>query len=368
MVSGEVGEITSFPTGRHRLGAGTVMLAGLGTIDTYSDNSLELVGESIMRTVLLTRLSDFAIVPLGAASGGNVDMAFEKLLSGFLRALSTVPDGRLRGFSICELDPARFNELRQTLYRLLRSNIFGQVEITINEQRLPLPPVTRAALRAGFPETVYLLVREEPTEPGTANVAASVLTPGGKAAIVQGRRRVEDRDIDDIAKKLAESGIPNDRIAEFGKRLVTRILPDEVSDLLAQELKITDASPSRPLVVVHDASMSRIPWETIQIGGAAPALRGGLTHRYDGGVISVAKCVAGRDARRRSNRRTGSGSQDRLRRLGELFALWPARIQIGTEPHRVAVGFGCDPKAQARLRRDIACPSALSLCGAQALF
>ncbi len=32
MVSGEVGEVTSFPTGRHRLNAGAVMMAGLGTI------------------------------------------------------------------------------------------------------------------------------------------------------------------------------------------------------------------------------------------------------------------------------------------------------------------------------------------------
>jgi CHAT domain-containing protein len=36
--------------------------------------------------------------------------------------------------------------------------------------------------------------------------------------------------------------------------------------------------------------MSRIPWETLHLGnGAAPALGGGLSHRYDGGVLSVAK-------------------------------------------------------------------------------
>lgn len=35
--------------------------------------------------------------------------------------------------------------------------------------------------------------------------------------------------------------------------------------------------------------MSRVAWETVQIGGVAPSLKGGLTHRYDGGVLSVAK-------------------------------------------------------------------------------
>jgi hypothetical protein len=288
MVSGEVGEVTAFPTGRHRLGAGSVMLAGLGTIAAYSDSSLELVGESIMRTALLTRLNDFAIVPVGGASGSNAGISFEMLLRGFLRALRTIPDGRLRGFSVCELDPARFGDLRQTLYGLLRGDMFGDVEITLNERRLP-PPVTRGVILPAVAEAVYLLIREEIMEGGAANVVASVLTAGGKAAIVQGRREIEDRNLDDLAKKLAKSGISADEMSGFGSQLAQKVLPREINELLGQELGTANGNSLRPLVVVHDASMSRVPWEALRIGGASPALNGGLTHRYDGGLVSVAK-------------------------------------------------------------------------------
>jgi pimeloyl-ACP methyl ester carboxylesterase len=288
MVSGEVGEVTSFPTGRHRLGANAVMMAGLGTIASYSDSTLELVGESIMRTALLTRLNDFAIVPLGAASGSHAGVSFEMLLRGFVRALNTVPDGRLRGFAVCELDPERFNALRQTLYAMLRGDLFGDVEITLQEQRLPAPVAVRANAPLTVPEAVYLLVREETTRQG-AYVAASVLTAGGKAAIVQGRQRIKDPDLDELAKKVAEKGVSDSEMSAFGSRLADMVLPREIRDLLGHELGAAGGVTSRPLVVVHDAAMSRVPWETLQIGEAAPALGGGLTHRYDGGVLSVAK-------------------------------------------------------------------------------
>jgi hypothetical protein len=47
------------------------MLAGQGGVATYEVAVFKLVGENIMRTALLSRLDDFAIVPLGAASGAN---------------------------------------------------------------------------------------------------------------------------------------------------------------------------------------------------------------------------------------------------------------------------------------------------------
>ncbi len=287
MISGEVGEVSAFPIGGHRLRTEAVMLAGLGTIATYSDASLELVGESIMRTALLTRIDDFAIVPLGGGSGSNAGIAFAKLLHGFLGALETVPDGRLRGFTVCEVNPERFNDLRQTLYGLLRTDMFGEIEITLNEQQLPAPEGTRGVGLAPVAETIYLLVREEIVGQ-QASVVASVLTAGGKAAIVQERHEINDSSLTDLARKLAKSGIAADKMAEFGTQLAQMVLPPKINELLGQELGATDGK-ARPLVVVHDAALSRVPWETLQIANASPALNGGLTHRYDGGNISVAK-------------------------------------------------------------------------------
>lgn len=289
MVSGEAGEVTCFPTGRHRFGAQSVILAGLGSITDYSDDVLELVGENIMRTALLTRLDDFAIVPIGAATGGTAAGALDHLLRGFLRALATVPGGRLRGLTICEIDADRFRELRETFHRLLRTDLFGEVEVTLNERELPAPALARAPGRpAPMRQAVYLLTRQEVAANGRASVVASVLTAGGKAAIVQGRVQVDDKALDQQARALARRGLPSAKDADgLGAALAKSVLAPEIRDLLARELAGAGEAP--PLVVVHDAPTSRIPWETLRIGEVSPALAGGLTHRYDGGVLSVAK-------------------------------------------------------------------------------
>jgi pimeloyl-ACP methyl ester carboxylesterase len=289
MVSGDAGEVTSFPTGRHRFGAQSVILAGLGSVTDYSDDVLELVGENVMRTALLTRLDDFAIVPIGASTGGTASAALEHLLRGFVRALIAAPDARLRGLTICELDPDRYRELRETFHQLLRSDLFGEIEVTLNERELPTPAVRRGpAAPRPMRDAVYLLTRQEVARNGQASVVASVLTSGGKAAILQGRIEIDDAELERHARNLARRGLPTAKDADaFGEALGRKVLAAEIRDVLARELGGDGASP--PLVVVHDAPTSRIPWETLRIGQVAPALAGGLTHRYDGGVLSVAK-------------------------------------------------------------------------------
>jgi CHAT domain-containing protein len=46
---------------------------------------------------------------------------------------------------------------------------------------------------------------------------------------------------------------------------------------------------ARPLVVVHDAEGSRIPWEALHVGDAHPALEGGLTRRYASEALTAAR-------------------------------------------------------------------------------
>ena len=41
--------------------------------------------------------------------------------------------------------------------------------------------------------------------------------------------------------------------------------------------------------MVHDAGASRIPWETLHLGDRAPALGGGLSHRYEAKDLSTTK-------------------------------------------------------------------------------
>ena len=78
------------------------------------------------------------------------------------RALATVQGGRLRGVVICEVDPGRFQELRETFHHLLRTDLFGEVEVTLNERELPAPALLRGPAKAPpMRQAVYLLTRQE---------------------------------------------------------------------------------------------------------------------------------------------------------------------------------------------------------------
>jgi CHAT domain-containing protein len=50
-----------------------------------------------------------------------------------------------------------------------------------------------------------------------------------------------------------------------------------------------EAMAARPVVVVHDREASRIPWETLHVGGAHPALTQGLSRRYESDTLTVAR-------------------------------------------------------------------------------
>jgi hypothetical protein len=61
-----------------------------------------------------------------------------KLLIGFLRGLLDADQQhQFRRLAICELDPQRFEQIRDGIYQLSGSPLCEDVEITINEVRLP---------------------------------------------------------------------------------------------------------------------------------------------------------------------------------------------------------------------------------------
>jgi hypothetical protein len=296
MVSSGVGEITTLPVARHRhVRTEAVMLAGLGTVGAYREPVLEAVGESVMRAAVLARLDDFAIVPVGASAGTRTAVSVTHLMAGFMKALrASREQARIRGFTICEIDPDRFREIRDTFYQLLRSPIFEDVEVTLTETELPPPAVAaRGAakmLANRGPDPVYLLLREELEATGTANVVGSVLTSGGKAAIYRGRKRLDSNRLRTLLDKVSRGAAAIGDIKKFGTELGELVLEGGLLEILARETAVGRDGTMPPLVVVHDAAMSRVPWETLHLKNAvAPALGGGLSHRYDGGILSVAK-------------------------------------------------------------------------------
>ncbi|HYZ63283.1 MAG TPA: CHAT domain-containing protein, partial [Acetobacteraceae bacterium] len=295
MISGGVGEITALPINRNRrVRADSILLAGLGNIAEYREGPvLETVGESVMRIALMSRLDDFAIVPIGASAGSTSSLSVGQLIRGFMKPLRGLDGARLRGFTICELDDQRYQEIRQTFYQLLREPLFDDVEITLTELDLPVP-VTRAGppAAAGAPEPVYLFVQQAADAAGRATAVGTMLTAGGKAAIIKLAQPIDDAVLDALLAQVVHGSAGIGDMKAFGTQLMRAVLHPDLLAVLARETAPTGPGPAPPLVVVHDAPMSRIPWEAMQLPGretSPPALAGGLSHRYVGGVLSVAK-------------------------------------------------------------------------------
>ncbi|MGB8528477.1 MAG: alpha/beta fold hydrolase [Rhodoplanes sp.] len=287
MFNANVGEVTIVPTGKHLVRADMVVFAGLGAFDTFSPDTFEIIGENLVRTFISTRIDDFATVPIGGASGAFTPIALRKLMTGFLRALQdTDADHRFRGITICEADRGRYDALCAEFYKLCGTKLFDGFEVTLREVELTprMQVAVRAAEAAAATQDVFLLVREEPNPDATmVDYVSSVLTSGAKATVYKARQSIKKAELDRQLKKIdADSGLTLQSVEAFGAELANLMLPENVQKALARHL-------DSPLVIVHDAAASRIPWETLKLSERIPALEAGLTHRYEAENLSIAK-------------------------------------------------------------------------------
>ncbi|RKH15691.1 CHAT domain-containing protein [Corallococcus sp. CA047B] len=298
MFSRNIGEVFMMPTGRHPLAADILCFVGLGSFDTLSDSVLQTAAENVMRTFINARIEEFATVLFGANSGRTAAGALRNLLMGFFRGLRDADHDRgFRRLIICEQDPQRFLELKEELYRLSSTSLTEQLELTLDE--VVLPPEREAPWGQGQPtrreEPVYLILRQETASAAeaerTVDIHASLLTSGGKAAIVSGLRTINTREL--LAAREAVVAASVQDFTRGGRRLADLLLPDAVRTVLARQR-------DHHLVVVHDAPLSRVPWETLALplddGETVwfPAAEKGLSRRYSADNLSVAKWLSER--------------------------------------------------------------------------
>ncbi|NKK96934.1 CHAT domain-containing protein [Rhizobium leguminosarum] len=290
MFNCNVGEISILPKGRHAVRADFVAFAGLGPIDSFQENTLETVGENLIRTFVTAHVSDFATVLMGGASGILPKSGLMKLLSGFTRGLKDADNDRLfHRVTICELDPLRYNQLTRDMYELCGGNLFDGIEVTLQTRKLPPPPVPATAARAAGvgTEPIYLLVRQIEDDRDSPGLQASVLTKGSKAAIHRAWKPLDEAALSNKLSVLLNGVPPASQMADFGEKLAQLVLPDTI-------LNVLDQFKTDHVVVVHDAGASRIPWETLFVRGRSLALTGGMSHRYEADDLSVAKWLEGR--------------------------------------------------------------------------
>ncbi|MFN0018384.1 MAG: CHAT domain-containing protein [Pirellulaceae bacterium] len=291
MFGGNVGEIFVLPASRSLLRTDMVLFAGLGTYDAMDrdDGDIRrLVAENILRTLIRTHVEDFATVLFGASSEATAAETLEDLLRGFVRGkLDADSQQNFRRIILCEFDRDRYQQIKNELFRLAGTPLFEDIELSITElttqpvpkQVVPPPEGTRVAARDKEP--IYLMVRDEShPKDKDYNFRISLLPPTSKAAIVSDSKSVTKSALDALLKDLGKLSFG--KVESFGNNWAKMVLPDSLWQALPHY-------EDHHLIVVHDATSSRLPWETLHLKKWAPALAGGMSHRYLADNLSVAK-------------------------------------------------------------------------------
>ena len=285
MFGGNMGEVFMMPTSRHNLRADTILFVGLGAFDSYSGEVQQIAAENVVRTLVRSRIDEFATLLFGAGSGEDVSSALYNLLSGLMRGIKDADkDRRVRRIVLCELDRDRFDAMKREILRLSSTPLFEEVEVTFDEVTLPTAPEAVApALRISRgADPVYVIVRREGDKAGPYSFRASVLGAGSKATVLTGVKDVGRAELDGLLREIESESFTLKELDDFGVRLGETVLSPEVRVVLA-------AMRERYIVVVHDADSSRIPWETIAMDGWFPAKEVGISRRYLADNLSVAK-------------------------------------------------------------------------------
>ncbi|UCF33060.1 MAG: CHAT domain-containing protein, partial [Phycisphaerales bacterium] len=285
MFAGNVGEVFMMPTGRHVVRAENVVFVGLGPSDHFGYEAQELVSENVVRTLVRTKVEDFATVLVGAGTGLSTTKSLYHLLSGLFRGLRDVDDrNHFRSVTLCEIDKDRYEQIKEELYRLAGTSLFDDFEVTFDELE-PLPPVAVAVpprRPLPGPEPVYLTVRQEFRNNVHEGFRVSLLRAAKKATVLTDIKEFPSSELNAHLDKIELASFTMSRLPDYGDRLAELTLPEQIAGVLARDFE-------RHLVVVHDSGAARVPWELIRIDGRFPASEGGLSRQYMAEDLSVAK-------------------------------------------------------------------------------
>jgi len=234
---------------------------------------------------------------MGSASATDLKDSLRSMLRGFSAGMQEAGEGQhIRSLTVVEYDEKRFQQMTRSLVELAVSDILDGIEITIDTQKLESRLIRTAKKRGEVtgPDPLYLIVRQHSSREAfdTEILQASLLTAGGKATVVSEEIEFSLSELNALLKKLA-GRLGMKEVKELGAELSEIVLPKPIRHLLVRE-----GQGGSPLVVLHDADSSRIPWEMIRLpeeGGEefVPALAGGLSRRFMTDV-PVAKWMSSR--------------------------------------------------------------------------
>ena len=298
------GEVFILPLARREVRAEVGVFVGMGQFDefkpvpspppggrgtqAYMHNlhvpALEIAAENAARMLARTNVDDFATVLLGGTIAGDMAATGESMLRGFLRGLEDADPGEgVRRLVICETNSDRYRAMTQHIVYLATTPLCEGIEFVLSELEPP-PEVRRLralgvgtmAPRSGPPEPAYLLVRTE-TDAKTDSSQLwkfALLGPSNRAAVREGTLSTTKAGIRKMLDLVAGDKSPDtDGVKKLGRSIADDLIPKEIREELSGLSQL-------PLVVLHDAEASKIPWETLALDGKQPALATGMSRRF----------------------------------------------------------------------------------------
>ncbi len=286
MLPGEAGNVITVPTHKKLPRAEHVLLAGIGRFDKLNSRTIEFTAENVARLCVRSGIETFATVLWGNGANFPAEESCESQLRGYLRGLAaTDAEQAVKKIIFCVRDRTRHKQLISACRRVLTTDRLPGREIVLREpaaRSRSKKTAARKPVQTVAPTTTYLLVNEQPGMDGASSLRAAVLTAGLQAAVIAESQHFSPGALEERLGELESRGLTAEQLRKFGEDLAALTLHQTVREGL-------HATRRRPLVVVHDAAASRIPWEALCINGWFPAAQAGLSRRYAAEQLSLAR-------------------------------------------------------------------------------
>jgi pimeloyl-ACP methyl ester carboxylesterase len=322
MFGSRTGEIFILPLARREVRAEVGVFVGMGQYDEFKPvpspapggrgtqayihtqhiPALEIAAENAARMLTRTHVDEFATVIIGGSVSDDVPAMGESMLRGFLRGLADAEGSEgVRRVVICETNADRYRAMRQHLVYLATTPLCEGIEFVLSEMDAP-PEVSRlralgvsaAATGVRAAELVYLLVRTE-TDAQAAGLQSwkfALLGPSNRAAVREDTMSRTKAKIKELLDPVAGEKSPDlAQVAKLGRAIASELVPE----IILEELR---GMTHLPLVILHDAEASKIPWETMAFDATRPgqpqrpALTSGISRRFLAATSACARWSA----------------------------------------------------------------------------
>jgi len=275
-----LGAITTVPAPDDAALNGQILLAGLGATATFAPHAVERLGAAVGAAVARADIADIATVPIGSGLGLSAATSARRFLAGFADGFSrTATDAGAKRVRLIICDRDGDKAAGALAGALAHADDAVPSAAPVDVRVGPLRTLENDPQTAGT--GAELAADDEPLNPLYVFVDAlavdvfaySLLGHESGAAMPRYEKLIPIGAMDGVAAAFSDRDVVT---ARTGELVAQTFLPETVMGAIAA---VTQTRKS-PIVIVHDAAASRVPWEAIHLAGTCPLLEGGISRLH----------------------------------------------------------------------------------------